>query len=495
MSEPSQPPTEPRGGRAFAIDAAVVAVTQLILRLRGLVLLPLIVKLLGTAAYGVWAQVVAFAMFLSALVCLNFHLPLVREIAADRARAGSVYTTLFIATCVLSGAVAAILALVPGPIASVLLDSGGAARFIQLALLLMVASNIRLLNVNLYRATGRLAVRSATELLTAVGEIVGIIVLLERGHSLDDILTFMVAWNGVVALAQSIHCFSIVGWGTPQMAVVGAALVYAVPLIPASFANFALDRMDRFVVGYYQGAEGVGIYAANYAIGGLVMMAQTPFQMTLLPKVAELWDRDRDRAAKYIEVSMMVFLTLAIPFVVGVTMVAEPALVVLGNPEIADDAGRATFFISAGVTLWGAALIQAQVFYGARRTGTWGVITLSATGLNLALNLILVPWIGVTGAAAATFVAYAAIAAAATAMGRSILPIRYDVPHLAACGIASLGIGAFVYLVAPDRGAILVLAVAGAIAVYCGILFGLRALVPGLRGTTIDQIRSLRPAR
>jgi O-antigen/teichoic acid export membrane protein len=479
-----------RDGRSFAIDTIVVAVTQLVVRLRGLVLLPLIVKLLGTAAYGVWAQVVAFAMFLSALVSLNFHLPLVREIAADRSRAGVVYTTLFIATAIISGTVAAGFALVPGPIADALLDSREAARFIQLGLVLMVANNVRMLNVNLYRATGLLAVRSVMELVTTIGEIVGIIVLLRGGSTLDDVLVFMVAWNGGIALLQSIHCFAIAGLGTPQWAVVTAAIMYAVPLVPASFANFALDRMDRFVVGYYDGAEGVGIYAANYALGGLVMMAQTPFQMTLLPKVAELWEKDRARAARYIEISLMIFLTLAIPFIVGMPFIADDALVILGNHEIAGEAGWTTFLIAAGVAFWGAALIQAQVLYGARRTGAWGAITIAGTALNLVLNFVLVPWIGVAGAAAATFVAYGAIAIATSILTRSILPIRVDAAHLANTLIAAALMAGFLLLVSPRGTASLILAIVGAVVIYGVALVGARTIVPALRGTTLDRLRS-----
>ena len=476
------PATHGRGGREFAIDTVVVAATQLIVRLRGLVLLPLIVNLLGTAAYGVWAQVVAFASFVSALVSLNFHLPLVREIAADRSSAGVVYTSLLLATLAISGVVGGVLALLPGPIGVVLLDSGDAARFVQLGLLLMLVNNVRMLNTNLYRATDRLAIRSASELLSAVGEVVGILITLRRDGSVEDVLVFMVAWNGVIAGGQTIHGFAIAGWRTPRWSIVAAAVRYAVPLLPASFANFALDRIDRFVVGYYHGAEGVGIYAANYAIAGLVMMAQTPFQITLLPKVAALWDRDRDQAARYIEISMAVFLTLAIPFVVGVPLVAGVALTVLGNSTIAGEAGWTTLLIAGGVTCWGVAIIQAQVFYGARRTTAWGLLTISATGVNLVMNFAMVPWFGVAGAAAATLAAYGALAVATTVLARPILAVRFDLRHLATCVVAAVGMAGFLLLVPPDDGPSLLVVVVLAAALYLAILVAIRALVPAAGG-------------
>jgi O-antigen/teichoic acid export membrane protein len=190
-------------------------------------------------------------------------------------------------------------------------------------------------------------------------------------------------------------------------------------------------------------------------------------------------------------VSLMVFLTLAIPFVVGLPLVAEDALVLLGNAQIAERAGWTTFLIAAGVTTWGAALIQAQVFYGARRTGTWGAITISATALNLALNLILVPWVGVPGAAAATFASYGVLAVAAAIIGGSILRIRYDVGHLVACAVAAAAMAIPLVFVQAARPAALVALITGSAALYGLVLLAARAAVPALRGSTIDQLRSI----
>jgi O-antigen/teichoic acid export membrane protein len=471
-----------RGARSFVIDTVVVAVTQLLLRLRGLVVLPLIVRFLGTASYGIWSQVVALATFLSALISLNFHLPLVREIAADRGRSGEVYTTLFLSTLAISGASLGVLWLAPRPIAALLLDSADAEGFVKMAFVLMLLGNVRILNTNLYRAVGLLGLRSAVELLSTAGEIVALVIVLQRGGSLDDVIWTMLIWNGAITAVQTVHCFVVAGAGRPRGAVLGAALRYALPLLPASFAIFSLDRIDRFIVGYYHGAEAVGVYSANYAVAGIVMLAQTPFQITLLPKIAELWDRDRDTAARYIEVSLTVFLAIAIPCVVGISMIAEPTLAVLGNAEMSEHATTTTLFIAGGVLLWGAALIQAQVFFGSRRTALWGAMTVLATVINLVLNFVLVPAFASRGAAAATLIAYAAIFLGATAIARPILRIHFDGGHVLACIVAAAGMAGFLAVVTPSTVAELGLTIAAGAVIYGVLLSAAYRLVPASRG-------------
>src|SRR5215213_652457 len=86
------------GAREFVLDTAVVAATQLLLKVRGLVAIPMIVKVLGTAQYGVWVQTLALVDFSGSLVGLNLYHPLVRFLSEKPADGKSVYSTLLTAT-------------------------------------------------------------------------------------------------------------------------------------------------------------------------------------------------------------------------------------------------------------------------------------------------------------------------------------------------------------------------------------------------------------
>jgi O-antigen/teichoic acid export membrane protein len=472
------------GAREFAIDTIVVAVTQLLLKLRGLVTLPLIVKLLGTGAYGIWSQVLAFVTFVGALLSVNLHIPLVRFIAADRSRAAEVYSTLLVATIAFAGVGAGLVVLFSEPVGVALLDARGVDRYLQLGALLLVITNLRSLNLNVYRATGRLLVRSVIELVNAVGELVGIYVLLSAGSGLVTVFTFMVIWEGAIVVGQTVHCLAITGWTAPVRRALAESLRYAMPLIPAAFSTWALDRIDRFVIGTYLGAEGVGIYSANYALAGMLMMFQSPFQVTLLPKVASLWDVDRAKAMRYINVANTVFLTLAIPFVVGVPILAPSLLTHLGNAQIGRAAGLTTAFIGGGILLWGVSIMQIQIFHGAKQPGVVGKVTVATALVNLVLNFVLVPVMGVAGAALATLIAYAATCAAFAWISREIEMLAIDAGHMIGCVAAAGSMGAFLWLIEPRTVPGLIGAMAGGAAIYFVVLFVLRALFPKTIGAT-----------
>lgn len=464
------------GGRDFVIDTAVVAVTKVLLKLRGVVTLPLIVKLLGTAEYGRWSQLLALVGLVSAALSANLHLPLVRFVAGEAHPRRVVYSTTLVATLALALAGGGLMLAFSGPVGFLLLGEGEYAREIAICALLVLFGNVRLMGLSLYRATERLKLRSVVELVVTLGELVGICAVIALGGGLLGALVFMAAWEGVFAVAIVAHTVRLTGWARPRLAVGREIFAYALPLLPAVLSVWVLDRVDRLVIGVYLGPGAVGIYSAVYAVAGMLMLAQAPFQMTLMPRVARLWDSEPETVRRYISLSNRVFLTFAIPFSFGCAVLARPLLAWLANAEIAAGSGVNTLILSLGITLWGVGIMQTQVFHGARRPGVIGVVTLFASILNLGLNLVLVPRMGITGAALATLVAYACVSAAFYRLGRSLLVIDFYPRYLAKCVAASLGMSAVVWRMGAEGPLGLLLAGTAGALVYVALLVVLRAV-------------------
>ncbi|HYE15362.1 MAG TPA: polysaccharide biosynthesis C-terminal domain-containing protein [Pyrinomonadaceae bacterium] len=463
------------GAREFVLDTAVVAVAQLLLKLRGLIALPLIVKALGTAEYGVWAQTLALIDFAGSLLGANLYHPLVRFLAEKQADGRTIYGTLLAATVAASAlGGAAIWASAEG-LSRYLLSDAGYLWHVRAGAVLVLCYNVRLLNLNAYRATGRLKERSLFELVSTFGQLAGVALLLWQGQTLLRVLVFMAAWEAAFAALLTWHVSTIVGWGAPSRRVLSEALRYSLPLMPAVLSISLLDRGDRFVVGYYEGAEGVGVYSANYALAALLMLFQTPLQMTLLPKVAALWATERAAAQRYISLSNKAFLTLAIPYVAAMPLVAPRLLESLGNSKIAGAGGVLTLLVSAGVMMWGVSIMQSQVFYGARRTLPVGIVTGGAAALNLGLNFALVPLMGISGAALATFVSFGAACAALYLLSRDIFGLDFYPAHLLKCAAAAVLMAGVLWALLAGAGAPLIPAAAAGALAYFAALWLLRA--------------------
>jgi O-antigen/teichoic acid export membrane protein len=467
------------GARTFVVDTAVVAAAQFLLRLRGLVALPLIVKVLGTAEYGVWVQTLALVDIASSLVGANLHHPLVRFLAESPERGRSIYSTLLTTTVAASTAAGLLFCVAAEGISQFILGDAGHAWEVRVGGLLLLCYNVRLLNLNAYRALGRLKERSAFELLSTFGQLLGISALLWLGYSLLGVFVFMGVWEAAFAVVLCAHIGHIVGWGPFEKGFLKDALRYALPLLPAGLSIWMLDRGDRLVIGYFMGPKSVGIYSANYALAGLLMLFQTPLQVTLLPKVSSLWRTDLPAAVKYISLSNKLFMTFAIPFVIGVPVIARGFLARLGNDEIGAASGTLTFLVAAGVMLWGVSVMLTQVFYGARRTLPVGVVTVAGALLNLLLNLLLVPAWGVNGAAFATLVSYAASCVVLYSLSREIVRLNFYWSHLLKCALAALPMWAVVRALATNgRSGALVGAVGAGGLAYLAALWLLRAVAP-----------------
>ena len=198
--ETDAPPAKKRGVREFVVDNAIVALAMLIAKLRGILTLPLIVSAIGTAGYGVWSQILAFVTLLASIVSWNLHLPLVRFIAADRRSAPRIYTTIVTLEMALTAAGAALLLPFSRGASDVLLGDPGLGKHLAVGLGFVFVSNVRLVNLNVYRAYDKFLARSVVELLTSVVELVAIIVVLLKTHDIFAALVAMTIWGAIAAL-------------------------------------------------------------------------------------------------------------------------------------------------------------------------------------------------------------------------------------------------------------------------------------------------------
>lgn len=480
--------------REFALDTAVVAATQLLLKARWLIAIPLIVKLLGTEQYGVWVQTLALVDFAGSLVGLSLYHAVVRFLAMRPANEKSVYSTLMVATIAASALGGVLFYFAAGEVSRYFLGDASHTWEIRVGGLLLLCSNIRLFNLNVYRAVGRLRERSVLELVSTFGQLAGIAFLLWKGYGLLALFIFMGVWETGFVLLLSGHLHRIIGWGPLEKDVLRRALRYALPMLPAGLSIWALDRVDRLIIGLYLGPRSVGIYSAGYALAGLLMLLQSPLQITLFPKVSALWEADRATALRYVSISNKLFLTLAIPFAVGVPVVAGPLLARLGNAEIGAGAGGVLILlIAAGIMLWGVSIMMTQIFYGARKTLPVGVVTVAGAVLNLLLNFLLVPLWGASGAAFATLVSYLATCLTFFLLSRSIARLNFYWSHLLKCAASALLMWAAMRAVMSVWPGAVALAICTGVILYFALLWLLRAVAPA----EIELLRGLmgRPAR
>lgn len=181
---------------------------------------------------------------------------------------------------------------------------------------------------------------------------------------------------------------------------------YSVVLIPNTFMWWIMNSSDRVMVTYMIGAAANGIYAVSYKLPTLVS--------TLTGIFNQAWSYSAIReqgASDENEYNNRMFRTIAaIAFVmgIGILLLTKPFLRIYVS-ESYYDAWKYTPFLIIGCVYLTLGTFMATSYtvhkdsFGYLFSGTFGAV------FNIMLNYILIPIIGVYGAALATCISYIAV--------------------------------------------------------------------------------------
>lgn len=182
----------------------------------------------------------------------------------------------------------------------------------------------------------------------------------------------------------------------------------AVPLI-SLVDTFTLPRLLSFHGDELQVMTAVGIYNRGIPMVQLVTMLATSLSMLYIPVMAELNAKgDHKGIARHTGLALRWFWLIGLAASAGLAVLAEPINIMLYK----DSMGSATFAWVAWSAAPGAlATISAALLQGLGRVRAPAVHLLAAAVLKAALNVLLVPQHGMTGAAIAGIAAYGCAAA------------------------------------------------------------------------------------
>lgn len=224
-------------------------------------------------------------------------------------------------------------------------------------------------------------------------------------------------------------------------------LAFGVPLIVSGLAGRFLNIGDRFLILDLLNAEAVAVYEWASRFGGIVNMflvqsLQLAFAVLGLKALDETGSPDLHRRTfrHYVALAGLAVLGLGL-FVtdvarllpaVAAAVVEVLALFIDGVPRPEGGLDPAyvgveglVVLIGAGFGFYGLYVIAVNVLYAAGRSRTVAASVLGAALLNLVLNVLLIPILGLGGAAAATLVSYAALAVGTALAGERVMRAGY----------------------------------------------------------------------
>jgi O-antigen/teichoic acid export membrane protein len=206
-------------------------------------------------------------------------------------------------------------------------------------------------------------------------------------------------------------------------------LRYGLPLIPEGVGYFILNFADRFILQRFTNLSEVGLYSLGYKFGMIISpMITEPFLSIWRPKMFETAHNKNAKDLYSVMFTYFMFVEIFAGLFISILII--DALKIISSPEYYGcykivPLIAFSYILSAGYSFVQMGLLQRK------KTKHVAYIVLVAAGLNMGLNLLLIPRLGMWGAAISTILSFLVLFIFNYAVSNKIYYIRYQYLRLA----------------------------------------------------------------
>lgn len=479
--------------RSLASDTAVYGVSSVIQRFLTFLLTPMYTNYLSKGEIGDVTAIYAMIAFVNIVYSLGLEPAYMRFFdRSDAAVSARVFGTAYRMVFVLGVAVTAATMLLAAPISAspwLQLQGDGAALIVMAALIPLLDALVLLpfARLRMLRKPKRFALLRLFNVVVNVA--LNVVFVIFLGWRIEGVL-----WAGVIASALTLLLL------LPDVlealrarfdkATARELMRFGLPTVPSNLSSIMVQVADRPIMLMLLGNAAVGMYQTNFRLAIPMMLVVTVFEYAWKPFYLNHRD-DPDAKALFARVLTLfsvgcgvVFLGTALwmPYVVQMPFVGGRFI----NPQYWSGLSIVPIILFA-YFFNGIFVNIAAGFHITKKTSYFPIATGIAAAIDVSGTYLLVPSMGIEGAAWAKVAAYAASVVAIAIPLVRIYPIRYDVVRVGTAVVLAGVIYAAVHAL-PSDTAVQIIARLLAIPLYLVILMAI-----GVVG--VSTLRSMLPAR
>jgi O-antigen/teichoic acid export membrane protein len=455
----------------------LVALTNLLVELNSLIMLPLLTKNLPASEYGVWVQISVTIGLVPAVALMGLPYSMVRFLPSAKGKE-NIREIFFSMTGViaLAGlAVSVAIYLLAWPIAAALFD--GRLLIVQYLSVLIFLECLISAPFAYFRSVQQIKMYSAFNFSKTFFSLFLVIYFISLGKGILGALMGLLLSDIVIFVTMSLTIISNLGASLPKFKNLREYLAFGMPTIPGNLSSWIVNSSNRYVIGILMGTASVGYFSPGYTLGNMINLFISPLSFVLPAALSKHYDENEiDEVRTILGFSLKCFLTLGIPSAFGLSLLSRPILNVLSTPEIAAQGYLITPFMTLGALFMGAYAIVSQILVLEKKTMFTGALWSIAAVLNLGLTLLLVHQIGIIGAAMASLTSFCFAFFATSYYAKRYISYHLDILFILKSIIASIMMSIFLKLLNPESALCLLLAILAASLVYFLVLFLLKGL-------------------
>lgn len=455
---PQQRIDEPAGLGMLARHSSHYFLGQLAVMAAGFISMPILTRVLTKGDFGQLSLILLSVNFLAPFARLGLPQSVTRHFA-EYAGAGSEsvrsYTsTILLCTTAIAFGLVAIFAVLAFAVAA--LQWGGPWKCTSLIGPLL-ASEVALTVISeLYRAQLRSFVTAALTVVMRYAALAGSLVFF---FCISRTFFSFLAGRTLMQVAISI------GFALPfiisgqlrlrpiDMNIVKEGVRYGFPLSLAASGGFFIAYGDRYVIQALLNSTQVATYSVPYDLVQQIETAlTTPIRLAIIPiAFSMLAGGGIGKASAFLSDVVRGAIFLMVPIILGLSFLGRDIIVLLASDKYADSS-QLLPLLSTGILLGGLSFLLSVGLSFRKRTSLIAVMTIAAGLLNIGLNAILIPLLGIMGSAWATLATYVLYLVASYRLSSPYLPVRLYPSSFLRAVVAALCMIAVLWAIRPNLG-------------------------------------------
>ncbi|HEU5064215.1 MAG TPA: oligosaccharide flippase family protein [Solirubrobacterales bacterium] len=434
--------------RRLATTGAAYTAASILSKLIAVALLPLYTRYLSPEDYGAAEVLFSGVVAVSIVVRLGLIEAILRFYYKDDEDPDTVVKSTFAGLFWLASAGALIVLPFAEPISELLLDEA-APDLVRIAIGGLWVLTLWEFLLTLFRLDERARAFFVTTILNVLAAIALTVVLVvgldegARGLLLGSYATGAAFVCALVALQWRRLSLRF------DRALLRRLFRFGLPTMPAEVSLYLLNFVDRLIIVRTVGLAEAGLYSLAIKFAQAVNVLVRGFQLAWPPLAYSI--RDDEEARRTYAVVVTLFVAGCAFVVAGMWLFSRWIVRALAAPEFFDSY-EAIGLISIGVTLYALYQVMIVILGRTGRTEFNFPAAIGALVANVALNLILVPPLGIVGAGLALALSYLLGLGLMYAFTQRLFPVPYEWGRLLRVTLAVAAIVGLAELLVPTDG-------------------------------------------
>jgi O-antigen/teichoic acid export membrane protein len=453
--------------RRLATTGAAYTAASILSKLIAVALLPLYTRYLSPADYG--AAEVMFAAVVAASIVIRFGLieAILRFYYKEDENPTTVVAGTFAGLFWLATLGALVLLPFAGPLSEALLDQP-AAELARISIGGLWVLTMWEFMLTLFRLEERARAFFATTILNVLASIALTVLLVvgldegARGLLLGSYATGAAFVLGLIVLHWRQLSLRL------DLGLLRRLFGFGLPTMPAEVSLYLLNFVDRLIIVRTLGLAEAGLYSLAVKFAQGVNVLVRGFQLAWPPLAYSI--RDDEEARRIYATVVTLFVAGCASVVTGMWLFSRWIVRALAAPRYFESY-EAIGLIATAVTLYALYLVLVVILGRTGRTEFNFPAAIGALVANVALNLVLVPPLGIAGAGLALVASYMVVLALMYGFTQRLFPVSYEWGRLLRVVATVAAIVGLAELLVPTAGAVGLLLRAALLLAYPLVLF------------------------